>query len=182
MTLYWRGPERYEVISNVLTLNNLLTLNKGVEIGTRHGDTAEYLLKVHKKLELICIDSYPAYVDIPISHAWTIEEQDEVYRVTKKRLALYHFRCKLVREDSLKASEAVENGSLDFIFIDAEHTEAKVYADIYAWYTKVRAGGAVMGHDYRMDPVNKVVNEFVAKFGKELVVSDPNSDVWMFQI
>lgn len=46
------------------------------------------------------------------------------------------------------AADAVDDGSLDFVFIDADHSEKAVWGDIARWAPKVRPGGWVGGHDY----------------------------------
>ena len=54
----------------------------------------------------------------------------------------------LIRKSSLDAASDFEDGSLDFVYIDANHAFEYVVADIAAWTPKVRDGGVVSGHDY----------------------------------
>jgi len=54
----------------------------------------------------------------------------------------------LIKDWSVPASEKFEDGSLDFIFIDSNHTYEWVVEDLKAWAKKVKPGGIVMGHDY----------------------------------
>jgi hypothetical protein len=49
---------------------------------------------------------------------------------------------------SLMAATAFDNGSLQFVFIDASHKYDDVCADIAAWLPLVNIGGALAGHDY----------------------------------
>lgn len=42
----------------------------------------------------------------------------------------------------------VQNGSLDFVFIDADHAESSVRHDIANWLPKLTATGWLIGHDY----------------------------------
>lgn len=54
-----------------------------------------------------------------------------------------------VMGDSVVASAAVSSRSLDFVFIDADHSYEAVRADIAAWLPKVKAGAWIGGHDYQ---------------------------------
>jgi len=50
--------------------------------------------------------------------------------------------------ESVAASERFDDGSLDWVFIDADHSYEAVVADIAAWAPKLRPGGLLSGHDY----------------------------------
>ena len=66
-----------------------------------------------------------------------------------------------LRMESLDAASEFEDGSLDFVFIDASHDYENVIADIVAWYPKVKEGGVISGHDYpTWEGVKKAVNEY----------------------
>ena len=57
----------------------------------------------------------------------------------------------------------MEDGELDFVFIDGEHTYEAAKSDIEAWCPKVCSGGLLMGHDYdrqRFPGVCRAVDEF----------------------
>jgi cephalosporin hydroxylase len=79
---------------------------------------------------------------------------------------------------SHEAAALVPDGSLDFVYIDAEHTYEGCLADLRLWSPKVRRGGIVSGDDYRfVNPkrprrwspsfagVDKAVEEFVVERG-----------------
>ena len=53
-----------------------------------------------------------------------------------------------VRMPSVEAAALYEDDSLDFVFIDADHGEEWVRADLAAWWPKVQVGGVLAGHDY----------------------------------
>jgi predicted O-methyltransferase YrrM len=63
-------------------------------------------------------------------------------------LASIDQRVKVIRDFSISAATTFEDNYLDFVYIDADHTEKAVYEDLHAWWTKVRPGGIVAGHDY----------------------------------
>lgn len=57
-------------------------------------------------------------------------------------------RVEFVKGPSERCAQRFEDASLDLVFIDADHDEQAVRADLAAWVPKVRAGGIVAGHDY----------------------------------
>lgn len=51
---------------------------------------------------------------------------------------------------SVDMAKNFEDDSLDGVYIDADHKEAAVRADLAAWVPKVKKGGFIAGHDYCM--------------------------------
>ncbi len=48
---------------------------------------------------------------------------------------------------SQHASNFFKNETLDFVYLDAEHTYDGVLGDIHIWFSKVKKGGILAGHD-----------------------------------
>jgi predicted O-methyltransferase YrrM len=65
------------------------------------------------------------------------------------------------------AADLVADSSLDFVFIDADHSEAAVADDIARWASKVRSGGWIGGHDYNAKKFPGVVRAVRRAFGAE---------------
>eukprot|EP00747_Dinoflagellata_sp_TGD_P074476 gnl/TRDRNA2_/TRDRNA2_158333_c0_seq3.p1 gnl/TRDRNA2_/TRDRNA2_158333_c0~~gnl/TRDRNA2_/TRDRNA2_158333_c0_seq3.p1 ORF type:complete len:247 (+),score=37.26 gnl/TRDRNA2_/TRDRNA2_158333_c0_seq3:127-867(+) len=57
-------------------------------------------------------------------------------------------RVKVLQEMSPAASRAFEDGTLDWVYIDAVHTYEALLVDLAAWFPKVRQGGLISGDDY----------------------------------
>ena len=98
-------------------------------------------------MRLYCIDPWEAYTDYVEQH--TTEGQAELndfYKIAKERLQNYN--CSFIRKRSMDALEDFEDNSLDFVFIDGNHTFEYVVNDIAEWTKKVRVGGIISGHDY----------------------------------
>jgi predicted O-methyltransferase YrrM len=53
-----------------------------------------------------------------------------------------------IKGNTWEASSRFENGSVDFVFIDADHNYESVKKDILSWLPKMREGGIMSGHDY----------------------------------
>lgn len=129
----------------------------GAEIGVNKGITTDFLLKNKPDLKMIAVDPYRliGYDEYYPSgsgarqHSFKKQEQfDLLYESTKKLLSVYGNRVELIRESSISAGELVDDGSLDFVFIDANHVYEHVLADILMWSKKVKMDGYIMGHDY----------------------------------
>lgn len=65
-------------------------------------------------------------------------------------------------KDSCLAAENFSDNSVDFIFLDADHSYEAAKSDILTWYPKVKSGGIISGHDYGFwSGVNKAVDELI---------------------
>ena len=115
---------------------------RGAEIGVESGTTTQLLLEAFPDLHLIAVDSWEA---IGLFKDWDMVAARSEFDERTKR---FGSRVTVLNTDSVSASKMVKDGSLDFVFIDAEHTYSSLMQDIAAWSPKVRAGGFVTGHDY----------------------------------
>ncbi|MDA8268762.1 MAG: class I SAM-dependent methyltransferase [Actinomycetota bacterium] len=122
----------------------------GAEIGVQTGLFSHYLLTYWGGRRLLSIDpwehaSADEYEDIAnVNQA----VQDERYRETCQRLAIFGNRSVVVRARSTEAALDVDDGSLDFVYLDARHDYDSVLEDLRSWVRKVRPGGIIAGHDY----------------------------------
>jgi len=121
-----------------------LEFRLGSEIGVEQGAYAEELLRHNPGLHLLAVDAWQAYRGYR-EHV-SQDKLEGFYASTQQRLAPYHVTY--IRKFSVDAAKGIENGSLDFAYIDANHSLQSVIQDIHAWLPKVRSGGIVAGHDY----------------------------------
>ena len=116
----------------------------GVEIGVYKGEYSEKLCEVG--LKVIGVDPYIVYKNY---RKHTQEMDYEVmYEMSKKILDSYG--GKLIKKTSMDALEDFPDESLDFVYIDANHSISYIIADIFEWNKKVRKGGCISGHDYQL--------------------------------
>jgi len=131
-------------------LNFQKLFGEGVEVGVYRGDFSDMLLKSWKGRRLYSADpwvecSSEEYTDIcNVSSV----QQEENFQFTSGRLQRFGDRSLILRKTSKDASEFFEVGSLDFVYIDAQHHYEAVSEDLEFWTNKVRAGGVIAGHDY----------------------------------
>lgn len=64
-----------------------------------------------------------------------------------------------VKLPSVQAAQQYADHSLDFVYIDADHSYASVVEDINAWKNKVKQGGFIAGHDSYIPEVLQAVRD-----------------------
>lgn len=72
-----------------------------------------------------------------------------------------------IKSVSWDAAMLFPDQSVDFVFIDADHSYESVKKDIDAWLPKIRKNGIISGHDYgngNPSGVKKAVDEKVSSF------------------
>jgi predicted O-methyltransferase YrrM len=116
----------------------------GAEIGVASGEHAELLCKNIPGLHLYCIDAWQYYHGYTDYMGKTLER---FYNETAARLQPYN--CTIIRKFSMDAVNDFDDGSLDFVYIDAAHDLKNVISDLCEWNPKVRKDGIVFGHDYK---------------------------------
>lgn len=135
-----------------------LGFRRGAEIGVRQGAFSLALCEAIPGLELLCVDAWTHYKSGTFNY-----NHERNYQIATNRLTPY--RATLVRALSMDAVRDVPIGSLDFVYIDANHDYAFVRDDITAWSARVRSGGIVSGDDYVAPGVRRAVDEFVDAHG-----------------
>lgn len=113
----------------------------GAEIGVQSGKNAKMMLDLIPGLTLICIDPWKGF-----SRTTNEVRASRHYNQCVERLK--GCPVKYMVTTSLEAVQQIEDGSLDFVYIDALHNFCSVMMDIIQWTPKVRKGGIVAGHDY----------------------------------
>ena len=79
------------------------------------------------------------------------------------------------RETSIEAAPAVPDRSLDWVYVDGDHTYDAVRHDLEAWAPKLKPGGFLTGDDYGSfgwweGGVRRAVDEFVAARRPEVLL------------
>ena len=155
----------------------------GVEVGVLRGEFSAQLLKDWDG-KLYLVDSWKHLEDYKdVSNVDDASHEDN-YQFVKQRFA-GNINVVIIRKLSAEAASDFTDGSLDWVYIDANHSYEAVKADLAVWYPKIRSGGIIAGHDYFNDTdhvagnfgVEKAVKEFFA--GKAGVHEDP--DWWVIK-
>jgi predicted O-methyltransferase YrrM len=134
---------------------------RGAELGVDKGILFEKFLTDIKDLHLIGVDIFPI-----------VHRKDRCHAIA----AEYPDRATLLVMRTSEAAQLVDDASLDFVFIDADHSYESVKEDIAHWAPKVRKGGWIGGHDYNKNwpGVIRAVDE---AYGSRVKTYQPGS-IW----
>ena len=129
---------------------------RGAEIGVWYGRTFFHLLDTIPDLVLYGVDIW-AYSELNIHHC----DQEQNKRDVMEQAKMFPGRGIVMNMDSVAASRLIPDESLDFVFIDGDHSYEAVKTDIYQWDPKVKSGGFLTGHDWDWESVRMAVNELL---------------------
>ena len=172
---------RWHSVADILGQRGLTGV--GVEVGVKEGKFSAHLLRTFPKLRMIGVDPYEVQ---PTSDEMGYQTYSDwsfsgIMKQLQSNLGPYQDRFELVRKYSAEAAVDVEDESVDFVFIDAQHTYRGVRDDIELWSKKIRPGGVLCGHDYdftrpRFADVIRAVDEFAGP------VETADDHVWWKQL
>ena len=163
---------RWEVITGLCLINGFRI---GAELGVSGGRFTSFLLSRLPDAKMIAVDLWDEQPprDEEGAETYTAHNLPAKYEFLKKTWD-EHFpeRVRMMRMRTVEAAQHVNDGSLDFVFIDADHSYSGCKADIEAWAPKVRKGGLIAGHDLNWPTVKKAVDE---KYERYVIYPD---NVW----
>lgn len=135
---------------------------RGAEVGVWQGRNAFHLLNTFKELKLILVDDYDKHKvkKNGLDHRTTQAAKIQAF----ENLREFNHRCKWLEMESSEAVKQVDDRSLDFVFLDADHWYDSVKLDIETWLPKIRLGGVLAGDDFsgHFHGIKRAVRE---KFG-----------------
>lgn len=136
---------------------------KGIEVGVQAGKTFKRIVEQCPDVTLYGVDVWVADKNV------RLEEQDlegAEYHPNYKQLKTYidsqeglADRAIMIRSYSDGCLDQFEDNSLDFVFIDADHSYEGVRRDTLNWSKKIRSGGLVAGHDSGFEEISKWLDE-----------------------
>lgn len=120
----------------------VLGFKTGAEVGVANGKYSEMLCNLNPGVKLLSVDPWSSYSEDPRRG----RKHEQAYREATERLTPYN--ATLIRKKSMDGVKDIPKGSLDFVYIDGNHTFDYVMQDIIEWSKRIRPGGIVSGHDY----------------------------------
>jgi hypothetical protein len=149
----------------------------GVEVGVHRGENAKAMLSLFPELFLFMVDHW-RFRGESIDEEYCKDKSfvhggRENYDLAVKNTDEYAHRRAIIPLDSLTVADLIEENSLDFVFLDADHRYKGVSADLHAWYSPLKNGGIMFGHDIRsFKDVRAAVDDFCGENGIHWEVTD----------
>lgn len=119
----------------------------GVELGVWQAETLAPTLKRFPRLHMVGVDWYQ-----PVG-PYTGKDMKLAKSKALEALRPYRNRLRLIERATTAAAALFDDGTFDFVFIDASHDQASVEADIAAWHPKLKRDGILCGHDANLEGV-----------------------------
>ena len=149
---------------------------EGAELGVHQGFMSRVLLDRIPNLELHMVDLWGVHPDdsefvksgdLRSKHGW--KDYNDNLLLARRRVRAYTWHAHVHITSTHMASELFEDNSLDFVFIDGDHSYDGCFEDMVDWYPKVREGGIFSGHDYDYHPegMDIQVTQAVDKFTED---------------
>ncbi len=141
----------------------------GMELGVREGEHALTMLE-----KLYLVDIWDKYICEGKTYDYTY-----LYEIVRNKFNRFD-NIEIIKGTFLQIANKIDNLSLDFIYIDANHQYEYVRQDIENWYYKIKLDGWICGHDYTplCPGVIRAVNEFVKLNNSKLHINDTD---WWFK-
>jgi hypothetical protein len=165
-------------------LNEVGLVGHGVEVGTYRGEFATCILRNWKGKTLTCVDPWGDNFPPEWEHHAGMEVNYDICLA----LAMRDHRARMMRMESRMAVQCFDDNSLDFVYIDGDHSYEAVALDITCWYCKVKRGGILCGHDYveKHGPVPigviRAVNEYATAMRHQIHTTSESVPSWWIQL
>lgn len=145
---------------------------KGAEVGSFAGRSAAYLIaELARRLSK---SIWPTVSLVDVFDKGGGNSVDEVLSALSPRALEARVKLHVMKVPSVEGADKFDDASLDWVYIDADHTYGAVRADIAAWLPKVRKGGVIAGHDYAPYPTFGVIQAVTEIF--------PIVEIWRGEI
>lgn len=150
ITLLKETNSRVELWQRFLGAQNTSTM---AEIGVWKGDFAETILRsLPHIVTYYMIDPWANLPDWNKPFNVAPEIFDEIYREMESKTAFAAHKRNILRGRTKEVVNAIPDNSLDFAYIDGDHTLRGITLDLIKIWPKVKKGGFIGGDDFTTTP------------------------------
>lgn len=132
-----------------------------VEIGCWKGkSTGAIISGLSLDNKISCIDSWIGEDGVTSGE---YSEAEKAFEIFKNNISKFNLKPNIIKKSSLDAANDFEEKSVDWIFLDADHSVEGVMRDLSVWKGKIKDGGLLSGHDWQFDTVKNAIKKFGLK-------------------
>jgi hypothetical protein len=147
---------------------------KIAELGIFKAEFSKIILEKLSPSELFLVDLFPKemYSGDMNGNNIVLANLDDMYPEIVSQFSSYK-NIKIIKSYSSDFLNSLDDGYLDAVYIDADHSYEGVKLDLNLSLKKIKKGGIIMGHDYtpNMFPgVVRAVDEFCKKYNLKIDV------------
>lgn len=138
-----------QVDTSLVMYTKILKGGIGAEIGVCRGHNAATLYIATKPSKLFLVDTWEIDLETKKYHPIGLQYdnwQDEVSNLFAHEIE--DGRVELYKGLSVDFLSSIEDGYLDWIYLDADHNYESIKPEIELACKKVKSGGYIMGHDF----------------------------------
>jgi cephalosporin hydroxylase len=125
-----------------------------VELGSWTGKSTAYcvveLYNANKLGKFVCVDTWEGspihFTRDTLPHG--LDNIDDLYTTFLKNTNPIKDRITPIKSLSWEVADQFEDESVDFVYIDADHSYESVTKDLIAWWPKVKTGSYFGGDDF----------------------------------
>ncbi len=147
-----------------------------VEIGVYYGTNSRRMLRTLPVKKLYLVDPYNKYADYTEKRV-ILTLLPSSFKPVLWLLRKHRDKIVPLQLESEMAAEVIPDG-LDMVYIDGNHSYEYVKKDIELYYSKLKKGGMIGGHDINGrttgKDVQKAVAEFSSRYNIKINVEEPD--------
>ncbi len=131
-----------------------------VEVGSWKGRSTTCICSGNKDAKVFAVDTWAGSSD-ERDLTNSLAKKEDIYQTFLNNTKQFS-NLTPIRKSSVEAAKDFEDGSVDWIFVDAGHTYLEVKEDVLTWLPKLKIGGIMSGHDFEPSvwmEVCRAVNE-----------------------
>jgi hypothetical protein len=156
-----------------------------VEVGVWKGDLSRQIAQLPIS-KLYLVDPWKTINDVEGRlHNREQKELDDIYNIVRRRF-FFNKKIQILRKFSTEAMLDIQDNSVDWIYVDGNHSYEYVKEDLAGWWPKLKSGGFLCGDDYvKQDDLQfgiiQAVDEFSEEYKDQINHSELIKDQFAFQ-
>jgi hypothetical protein len=151
----------------------------GIEIGTKCADLTVAILSALPNCFIYTIDPWehregdqvpPGDEPYEAGQPQSYHDINKSHALNRLSMPEYKYRVIIIPHRSADVAERFDKESIDFVWVDGDHSKSGITKDIELYYPLIKPGGIFGGHDFlQCHPLTEIIKE---KFGDKIITGD----------